>query len=221
MVRQHWCEPLPMAIIRWWNFFWELGPNLTYRIRWEQSRNCLTSGVYPLHLFSFTYFVLNLVHTLNYIPYCYCWALYKTCSNTMLVSVVIIPLSLSLAPPLWAGNDAWLQYMYVFFNFIQYLILYLFWSLSRYTSSYLHSVSILKLNWWTFYTSYQFILLQTHRRSFSHSMMLVRRDIMRLWRCFFRLELQWTCRARWRIVIIIQLCSPVTCSVPLAVFIVH
>ena len=154
MVRQHWCEPLPMAIIRWWSFFWELGPNLTYRIRWEQSRNCLTSGVYPLHLFSFTYFVLNLVHTVNCVPYCYCWALYKTYSNTMLVSVVIIPLSLLL--PFWAGNDVWLQYMYVFFNFIQYLILCLLWSLSRYTSSYLHSVSILKLNWWTFYASYQF-----------------------------------------------------------------
>ena len=59
------------------------------------------------------------------------------------------------------------------------------------------------------------------RTDSSHLMMPVFVDMMGLWRCSFRLGLQWTSRPRWRIIIMIQLCSSVTCSVLLAVFIVH
>ena len=51
----------------------------------------------------------------------------------------------------------------------------------------------------------------THRMDSSHSILPVRREMMRLWRCSFRVGLQWTCRTRWRIVIMIHHLSLVVC----------
>ena len=48
-------------------------------------------------------------------------------------------------------------------------------------------------------------------------MLQARRVMTGLWRCSFRLGLQWTCKTRCKIVI----CSSVTCVVPCALFIVH
>ena len=52
--------------------------------------------------------------------------------------------------------------------------------------------------------------MYTHRRDSYHFITPVRRGMMGLWRCSFRLGLQWTCRPRWRI-------AHLSC----AVFIVH
>ena len=41
----------------------------------------------------------------------------------------------------------------------------------------------------------------TYRRDSYHFITPVGRGMMGLWRCFFRLGLQWTCRPRWRNVI--------------------
>ena len=53
-------------------------------------------------------------------------------------------------------------------------------------------------------------LTHVHRMDAAHSMMPAGRDMMGLWRCSFRLGLQWTCKPRWRI-------AHLSC----AVFIVH
>ena len=48
MVGRHWNKPAPRATTRWWSYYWELGPTLTYRTRWGCDR--LSNGKwYILH----------------------------------------------------------------------------------------------------------------------------------------------------------------------------